>query len=386
MVQTNIKHKKQTLLADDPTKDVSASEWNEGHDITGDIDFGGFLAKELGIEGKDFDASPVANRRLKVIDGLWKALTTADIEGRYISKASIEQLLKADISDFAHKGTHVSGGSDGFAKGDILQAAARYLEDIADPASDSKRLWLVDGASDIKYWDDQVTPVKQTVERQANKNTANGYAGLDGSSKIINSQIAEVLALGDLIDVVNSLSLARGDLLYRDASALNRLAIGSAGRRLESDGTDPVWKVTDYSCRVYRTTNQSISNDTATYVAFDNESYDTDTMHDNSTNNDRITIKTAGKYTICGAVLFAANSTGIRILEIEKNGTTTLASSRINATASPYYTGLMAVSSDNFAVNDYVKALVLQNSGGALNLVVQGGIPNFSAQKNDRGG
>ena len=36
-------------------------------------------------------------------------------------------------------------------------------------------------------------------------------------------------------------SEARGDLLRRGASAWSRLAIGTAGYVLSSDGTDPVW-------------------------------------------------------------------------------------------------------------------------------------------------
>src|SRR5215213_2717454 len=44
----------------------------------------------------------------------------------------------------AHKASHVSGGSDTFAKGDDLVASAMYLQDVADPASDAQRLWIED--------------------------------------------------------------------------------------------------------------------------------------------------------------------------------------------------------------------------------------------------
>jgi hypothetical protein len=52
------------------------------------------------------------------------------------------------------------------------------------------------------------------------------------------------------------------------------------------------------ACKVTRTTNQSIPYATDTAVQFTSESFDTDGMHDNVTNNTRITINTAGIYGI----------------------------------------------------------------------------------------
>lgn len=47
-----------------------------------------------------------------------------------------------------------------------------------------------------------------------------------------------------------------------------------------------------HGARVKRSANQSIGNNTLTAVAFTAEDYDTDTIHDNSTNNSRLTIPT----------------------------------------------------------------------------------------------
>jgi hypothetical protein len=52
----------------------------------------------------------------------------------------------------------------------------------------------------------------------------------------------------------------------------------------------------DISCRVYNSGNQTISNATWTDLTFDSELYDTDTMHDTSSNTNRITFTTAGVY------------------------------------------------------------------------------------------
>lgn len=62
-----------------------------------------------------------------------------------------------------HKDTHKAGGGDPFAKGDDLNASARYIEDIADMASDAQRFWLEDGTSNLKFWSDEGTPTKRTV-------------------------------------------------------------------------------------------------------------------------------------------------------------------------------------------------------------------------------
>src|SRR5215213_3052756 len=84
----------------------------------------------------------------------------------------------------AHATSHKSGGTDPFVKGDDLNASAKYLEDVADPASDAQRFWLEDATANLKYWSDEGTPVKHVVERQANKSAANGYASLNGSTKV----------------------------------------------------------------------------------------------------------------------------------------------------------------------------------------------------------
>lgn len=50
---------------------------------------------------------------------------------------------------------------------------------------------------------------------------------------------AEQLTLSQVLDFIGS--AARGDLLVRGASAWSRLAVGTSGQVLKSDGTDPSW-------------------------------------------------------------------------------------------------------------------------------------------------
>ncbi len=104
---------------------------------------------------------------------------------------STDSRLTNSRTPTAHKSSHVSGGGDAFAKGDDLIAAARYLEDVTDPASDAQRIWLVDAGADIKYWSDETTPVKHTLERMANKGAASGYASLDSGTKVPVAQLPD---------------------------------------------------------------------------------------------------------------------------------------------------------------------------------------------------
>ena len=77
--------------------------------------------------------------------------------------------------------------------------------------------------------------------------------------------------------------------------------------------------------RVYTDANINIPDNVFTVVPFNQESFDTGSFHDNSTNNTRLTITTAGYYRI-RAVLKAQGSGGsnaaIGLIAIRKNGAT----------------------------------------------------------------
>jgi hypothetical protein len=72
----------------------------------------------------------------------------------------------------AHKSSHVTGGSDAFAKTDVLTSVSRYIETRADPASDSSAMWINSNAQEIKYWDTTTTtPVLRTLANLASAQT-----------------------------------------------------------------------------------------------------------------------------------------------------------------------------------------------------------------------
>jgi hypothetical protein len=121
------------------------------------------------------------------------------------------------------------------------------------------------------------------------------------------------------------------------------------------------------SARVYHNANQSISSVGVTALAFNSERFDNDTIHSTSTNNTRLTCKTAGKYLIGGSVEWASNATGFRQLLIRVNGSFYVDVGTVNPISGD--TTKQGVKTlYQLAVNDYVELLVFQTSGGSLNV------------------
>ncbi|GAH98832.1 unnamed protein product, partial [marine sediment metagenome] len=76
--------------------------------------------------------------------------------------------------------------------------------------------------------------------------------------------------------------------------------------------------------RVYHSASQTIPDAIGTYLAFDSERYDTDNIHDPTTDNGRLTCKTAGKYAIMTCIAFSGNNTGYRYIIIRLNRSTSI--------------------------------------------------------------
>jgi len=120
--------------------------------------------------------------------------------------------------------------------------------------------------------------------------------------------------------------------------------------------------------RVYHSTTQEIANIDLATLAFDSERYDTDTIHDTTTNNSRLTCKTAGKYIISAAIGFFHNATGVRRVEIYHSSGVILGKQDVHSLSDmDHYCTVTAIW--DLAVNEYVEVRVYQSSGGALNVL-----------------
>ena len=125
-------------------------------------------------------------------------------------------------------------------------------------------------------------------------------------------------------------------------------------------------------CKVRKSADQTISNNTETRVTFNTEIFDTHTMHDNSTNPGRITVPTGygGVYMVTANVHWGSSNTGDRIVRFFVNGT--------NTTGSDYWRtapGSWARYSESTILQlnagDYIELFVQQDSGG--DLIIAGG-------------
>jgi len=171
------------------------------------------------------------------------------------------------------------------------------------------------------------------------------------------------------------------DLLDRIVEMERRIAILEAGTGTGLGGTDQTikgchdrldaimgaGKSSVPRCRVYPNAAQTIASGSWTAIAFDNEIYDTDTMHDNSTNNTRITATTAGAYHIGCAVEWAAAAGGSRWVAIRANG------SSILSTVKHSPSDVSMVTSVDYALTagQYIEMVVKQDSGGDLDVSSQ---------------
>lgn len=148
----------------------------------------------------------------------------------------------------------------------------------------------------------------------------------------------------------------------------------------------PVWLMTDgldlfafaviaaddrtFAPRASRSTSQSIPDGADTAVTFD--AVNSDPWGSWSAGQaQRLTAKLTGRYMAVGAVQFAANATGWRAAWIERTGTSTVARVQVASAAagSPTYVTVTSPPFDMTAGTDYVRLIVRQNSGGALDAV-----------------
>lgn len=129
---------------------------------------------------------------------------------------------------------------------------------------------------------------------------------------------------------------------------------------------------------VLNTSTLTVANATTVDATFSTESVDTDSMHDTSTNTNRITVNTTGVYVVTGMVGFANSSSGRRLFQIRRNNSTA-AGDLYTAEAAPVSTGESNLSLSFMisltAGSDYLNLIIYQSSGGSMSNVTV----NFSA-------
>lgn len=130
-------------------------------------------------------------------------------------------------------------------------------------------------------------------------------------------------------------------------------------------------------CRVYANAVQAIPTSAYTAIAFAAETYDTDNMHSNVTNNSRITIATTGFYVFKGQLILDAAAGGRRIAILYLNGAEIARAENTvvaDATAKPS----LIISTDYYCnASDYVQLIAYHTKGTDQNTVVGGVVTSY---------
>lgn len=171
---------------------------------------------------------------------------------------------------------------------------------------------------------------------------------------------------------IDGLLTTTGDTYYASAAGTPaRLGIGSTSQVLTVSGGVPSWATpaggsTFAGAKVTNSTNPTIATATVTALAFNQETYDTNTYHDTATNNSRITIPSgkAGYYMVTFNAQWDANAVGRREAILYLNGTGIM-ESEVTASASAYPTPMISYPI-LLTVGDYLQIQVYQSSGGNL--------------------
>ena len=175
----------------------------------------------------------------------------------------------------------------------------------------------------------------------------------------------------------------KGDL-FTFSTVDARLGVGTKGQTLVADSTASTglkWATPSspafVGCRLYKSANQSISNNSLTTVTWSSESIDTNAFHDTSTNTDRITIPTGygGKYLVTWRITWNGATSGYRYHTLNQNAGATILS-RVDAPTSFSASNAASVTMSDiysFSAGDYINVQCYQNSGGAIDILSDAG-------------
>ena len=179
-------------------------------------------------------------------------------------------------------------------------------------------------ATELAFVDGVTSAIQTQLDAKAPSSTA---VTLTGTQTLTNKTLTSPV-IASVIN--NTLTSTTGDIIY--ASAANtpaRLGIGSTSQVLTVSGGVPGWATpasgsTFVGCSIKRANvSTTISASTQLLMAFTTEEYDTNSFHDTTTNNSRITIPSGkgGKYLLTSYFNNPVGAPGgYQFLRLYKNG------------------------------------------------------------------
>lgn len=187
-----------------------------------------------------------------------------------------------------------------------------------------------------------------------------------------------VAAIQDLSDTLDVLAQTVGSILVRAVDRWRAPDPGNVDDVLTLKGTPPIpaWFPTaggggfQGGALVTTLANQSIPNATNTPIIWDSEQYDTDDLHDNTTNPSRLTVPAGWNYVRCHAGLtWASNSVNSRLLRFWMNGAPFPGEAMQRQRAIGTFRQATASPAIAVVEGDYFESVANQDRGSALNVL-----------------
>lgn len=172
-------------------------------------------------------------------------------------------------------------------------------------------------------------------------------------------------------------SAARAELLAAVQKIQAMIAATGTGAnnvpKLDASGYLPVALNTRFrGALVYKSANQSLSDDTTTVLTWNTETYDTDSIHDNVVSNSYLLVP-AGvtRVRLSARVYFASNATGRRSLNIYNDTASVVGQATENIPSPGAFSFPITLTTAVMTVTpgDSLAISAIQNSGGALNVL-----------------
>lgn len=281
-----------------------------------------------------------------------------------------------------HASSHATGGADALTGNLDANARVAISKNSGATTGTRRRVNLIEGSGiTLTVADDSVNEeVDVTIAATGGGSTPDASTTTKGVTLMSHAPAVATSPTA----ISRSIGAAKGDLIAFSASdTASNVAVGSNGKVLVADSAKSVGVGWGYptmpTVKVYRSATLNHTN-TGGYqtIAWDAELYDTDSMHDISTNTTRLVAPVDGKYRITAFVGIAYNATGKRYVGFYVNGGTTAIARSDGATIIATDNSNMQACLDiSLTATQYIEVVTYQNSGGNLAYTV--GNPDTTA-------